>query len=99
MHETNGVEIGDILGSFFLDEGNVGGVEPMKIVGVEIRELISNRYDIYLDCVPTRFEEGSCNAIQSLCFVNSGVLNRAFNLFLHKMISRPTKIALQCWNC
>jgi hypothetical protein len=70
MHETNGVEIGDIL-VFFFDEGNVGGVEPMKIVGVEIRELISNRYDIYLDCVPTRFEEGSCKAIWSMCFVNS----------------------------
>jgi hypothetical protein len=59
MNETNRSEVGDLFGSFLWNEGNVGGVQPMEIICLKVRELIYNRHNINLDGVPTLLKESS----------------------------------------
>jgi hypothetical protein len=54
MDETNGPIVGDGFGSLFLwNQHNVGGVEPMEILGVEVGEKQNDSHEVLLDYVPT----------------------------------------------
>jgi hypothetical protein len=45
MNETNGAKIRHFLGPlFFWNEGNIGGVEPMEVIGVKVGEFVYIEY-------------------------------------------------------
>jgi hypothetical protein len=100
MNETNGAKIHHFLGPlFFWNEGNIGGVEPMDVIGVKVGELVYNRHDIHLDSVPTLLEERAGEAVRSRRPITSVVVNRGFDLFFHRRLAKTGEVAKRSCNC
>jgi hypothetical protein len=58
VDETNGPIVGDGFRPLFLwNQHNVGGVEPMEVLGVEVGKKHNDSHKVLLDYVPTRFEK------------------------------------------
>jgi hypothetical protein len=70
MYEAYRPKVGDVLGSILLwDKNNVCGIEPMKIVGAQIGEVVDDDQKVMLNDVPTRFVEGPRKAVRSRSFM------------------------------
>ena len=70
MYKTGGMKVGDVLGTvLFRNKGNVGGVQPMEVSSMEIREMVDDKHDGWLDGVPTCLEKGTCESIRTRCLV------------------------------
>jgi hypothetical protein len=58
MNGANGAKVKHILGSlFFENQGNVGGVDPMKVGDMEILKIVNHLHDLQLYNFPTCFVE------------------------------------------
>ena len=95
MDKTDGSEVGDVLGTLLLqNESNVGGVQPMKVSSMEIKEMVDGKHDIWLDGVPTCLEKGTCESIRTRCLVAWHGEHNSLSFLLGEGLSQFMKVII-----
>jgi hypothetical protein len=70
----------------------------MKIVGAQVGEVVDDGQKVMLNDVPTRFEEGPCEAVRSRSFMAMSPMYGIFHFVLGEWVSNVGEVTSWDWD-